>query len=51
MLNATVMIVVLMSRFMGRTVIDLPIEDVVALLEDNDRRHEWDMHVTVSQTV
>ena len=36
---------------MGRTVIDLPIEDVVAFLESNDRRHEWDIHVTVSEAV
>ena len=40
-----------MLRFMGRTVIDLPIEDVVAFLENNDRRHEWDVHVTVSEAV
>ena len=34
---------------MGRTVIDLPVEEVVAFLENHDRRHEWDRYVTVSQ--
>ena len=43
------LVIVVMFRFMGRTVIDLPIEDVVAFLESNDRRHEWDFYITVSE--
>ena len=45
------LIVVFVSRFMGRTVIDLPIKDVVAFLDNNDRRREWDVYLTVSEAV
>ena len=32
---------------MGRGVIDLPMEDVVAFLEDHGRRSEWDKYLVV----
>ena len=36
---------------MGRTVIDVPMKEVVTFLENHDRRHEWDLYVTVGQSV
>lgn len=33
---------------MGRGVVDLPIEQVVAFLEDHERRKEWDKYLLVS---
>lgn len=34
--------------FMGRGVVDLPIEQVVEFLEDHERRKEWDKYLSVS---
>ena len=45
------LIIITMFRFMGRTVIDLPLEDVVAFLENHERRHEWDIYLAVSEAV
>ena len=33
---------------MGRTVIDLPMVEVVEYLENHDRRKEWDKYLSVS---
>ena len=43
-------LVVVVFRFMGRTVIDLPVGEVVAFMENHDRRREWDVYLTVSET-
>ena len=32
---------------MGRGVVDLPMEEVVEFLENNDRRKEWDKYLSV----
>ena len=37
----------LIFRFMGRCVVDQPINEVVKFLDDHERRKEWDKYLAV----